>query len=86
MILPISINIFNKKIVIENDIIDKYEQYVGPFTNEIAEYLAVTSGCNENSTPEELLKGILDGINDEVAVYIQKDDIVLKAVNEGIIC
>ncbi len=56
--------IFNntKKISISDSLIQNYEANVVPFNLRRAEYLAVTSGLDENSAEEEIKKGIIQGI------------------------
>ena len=80
--------IFKKKICvpIEQSMVAKYAGSVGPFTDKTAEYLAVTSGCNEDSSLEELQKGICDGIKEECEVYDHREEIVAKAIEKGLIC
>ena len=80
--------IFKKKICvpIEQSMVAKYVNSVGPFTDRTAEYLAVTSGCNEDSSLEELQKGICDGIKEECEVYDRREEIVAKAIEKGLIC
>ncbi len=81
-------HIFKKKICIpiEQEMVTEYINLVGPFTDETAEYLAVTSGCNETSSLEELQRGIYDGIKEECEVYGHREEIVAKAIEKGLIC
>lgn len=65
------------------DYIKKYEEHVGPFTNKTAEYLAVTSGYDESYSNEDIIKGIEEGINEEVSIYDDRDDIVCAAIEKG---
>ena len=50
-------------------IMKEYEESVVPFNAKRAEYLAVTSGVDENSTEEEILAGIIEGIHEEIETY-----------------
>lgn len=80
-------SIFNntKRITIDDDLIKKYESLVVPFTEKRAEYLAVTSGMNENSSEEDILKGIIEGINEEIYLYRNKYSILKEARDKGLI-
>ncbi len=73
--------IFNntKRIKIDDNLIKKYERFVVPFSAKRAEYLAVTSGMNENSSEEDILRGIIEGIDEEVFLYRNRYSILKEA-------
>lgn len=80
-------SIFNntKRITIDDDPIKKYVSLVVPFTAKRAEYLAVTSGMNETSSEEDILKGIIEGINEEIYLCGNKYSILKEARDKGFI-
>ncbi len=67
------LSIFNntKLIMINDSLIMDYEKSVAPFTAKRAEYLAVSSGMDENSSEEDIRKGIIEGIKEEISFHRQ---------------
>ena len=80
-------SIFNntKRVIIDDALVKEYESSVVPFTAKRAEYLAVTSGMDENSSEEDILKGIIEGINEEIDLYRNKSSIIKEAKDKGLI-
>lgn len=80
-------SIFNntKRIRIDDELIKDYESSVVPFTAKTPEYLAVTSRMDENSSDEDILKGIIEGINEEIYLYRNKNLIIKEARDKGLI-
>lgn len=74
-----------KRVVIDDDLIKKYERFVVPFSAERAEYLAVTSGMDKDSSEEDILKGIIEGINEEVYLYKNRYSILQQAKDKDLI-
>ena len=73
-------------VSLDLDCIKKYEEHVGPFTSKTAEYLAVTSGYDESCSNEDIIKGIEDGIEEEVSVYDDRDSIICTAIEKELVC
>ena len=73
--------IFNnaKKVQISDSLIKEYEENVVPFKSKRAEYLAITSGVDENSSEDEVRKGIIEGIYEEINLYKNKYTIIKQA-------
>ena len=81
------LSLFNntKHVSINDNLIKEYESSVVPFTAKRAEYLAVTSGMDEDSSEEDILKGIIEGINEEIYLYRNKASIIKEAKDKGLI-
>lgn len=79
--------IFNntKRVIIDDILIKKYERYVVPFSAERAEYLAVTSGMDKDSSEEDILRGIIEGIDEEVFLYRNRYSMLKEAKDKGLI-
>ena len=69
-----------KTVDIPDNLIQKYTDNVRPFNVRVAEYLAVSSECDEHNTTEEILQGIIDGIEDEVYTFQHKEEITAQAI------
>lgn len=79
--------IFNntKRVIIDDNQIKKYERFVVPFSAERAEYLAVTSGMDKDSSEEDILRGIIEGIDEEVFLYRNRYSMLKEAKDKGLI-
>ena len=79
--------IFSGKMMISinKELADLYEQNVAPFNAKRAEYLAVSGGLDENSDRSSVEKEIEKGILEEVNIYRNKEEILQKTLEEGII-
>lgn len=80
-------SLFNntKSVVIDDDLIKEYEASAVPFSAERAEYLAVTSGMDKDSPEEDILKGIIEGIHEEVYLYKNRYSIIQQAKDKDLI-
>ena len=80
-------SIFNntKHIKISDKLIKEYEESAVPFTLKRAEYLAVTSGMDENNSEEDIRKGIIEGIYEEINLYENKYSIIMQAKEMNLI-
>ena len=80
-------SIFNntKHIIINDMLINEYKESVVPFTAKRAEYLAVTSGMDKNSSEEDIRKGIIEGIYEEINLYKNKHSIITQAKEMSLI-
>lgn len=62
--------VFNKEINISKDYINKWISIKNrPLTTERLEALAYTSGCDADDSADEILNGIIQGIEDYYVTY-----------------
>ena len=69
---------------IDTNLIEKYEKLVAPFTEVRFRYFFETS-CNKNDSVSACVEKIEKSINEEISLYINKEDILAKAITEGIL-
>ena len=79
--------LFNKTKTVEipDDMVRLYEKQVSPFNENVAEYLAVSGDCDENSSETELSESIINGITEESDAYSRRGEIFFQAVKSGVI-
>lgn len=73
------------EIELDLKMISFYEQNVAPFHENTAEYFALTSGCNKSDSKAYLEQSITKAIQDEIALYNDKENIARQAKEAGII-
>lgn len=74
----------NVQIDIDSALVSSYEENVAPFDDRRAEYLAVTSGCDETTDAKTIGQKVAKAIGEEVSVYKDKETIATKAKNSGV--
>jgi hypothetical protein len=73
--------IFEHRLIsIPDEYVRVYEEKVNPFSSEVAEYLAVTSECTPFSSADELQKGVISGMREEVYVNTHRLELLFDLV------
>lgn len=75
----------SKNINIPDKLVNNYVTNVGPFSVQTAEYLAVSGNCSENSPAKETETAIIEGMNEEIEIYKERDNIILATAEAEVI-